>query len=89
MQVATKSYKNVTVRIILDIRTMPDWISRHFLTDTLKMSYSKLTSNESKQVFKDFNRNASVSGMWKGQDSVAVWDLVRAANLRLGVRSTG
>jgi hypothetical protein len=58
MQVATKNNKKVAVRMILDTGTKPDWISHRFLTETLKMSYTKLNDNESKQIFKDFNGNA-------------------------------
>lgn len=52
MYVSTIDHKRVTVNVILDTGTKPNWISKGFLTETLGLKYTRLTEEKE---YSDFN----------------------------------
>lgn len=49
---STIDHKRVTVNVILDTGTKPNWISKGFLTETLGLKYTRLTEEKE---YSDFN----------------------------------
>ena len=52
MYASTIDHKRVAVNVILDTGTKPNWISKGFLTETLRLKYTKLTEE---REYSDFN----------------------------------